>query len=690
MKRSGCFAIAVLVLVSVCVLTLTVAVIILQPSVPVKESPPTLPTQLIAADMLPAGSFLTIGGGRIHAIAYAPDGNTLATATSTGIVLYDTAEFRPRLTIATGLAAYNVLWSPDGRQIAAPGDDGLILYDAATGEEVRRLSESQPAGLGEELAWSPDGRTIAARALLMYRAHVWLWDAQTGELIAELRNRHRFPYAEGLAWSPDSRKLAVSYRYGATNASGPDPDELFIWEMGDEPRIAKQWPLPEYAAGPLEWTPDGRHLVAAGSSEIHVLDAGNGHVLATTTVDISLGNRVALSPSGRQLAVGENKERIILYEIPGLTKLDEIDVSNSDPENIAWSPDGGALAAASSFNSDIFVWSATDRALLAQIATGANWVENLAWSPDSRRLAAIAHDNRTHVYAAESGDLLFTVGESDPQMRRPQLAWSPDGRVLATSGRHEEGAGIKEITHLWSDSGVPLGALPGTLGAWSVANGRLVLLNDGQMQSWQVGPQGQPRPGGEEPLSDIGYFPSPVDGFFAQQRRTTDATDTWFDWASIIIRRAEDGAQVIELGEPGMSYVRSLAWSPDGRWLAASYDAHTDPMDYPHARLTIWSTTTWQVVRTFSPLSGSSWAISWSPDGQWVAATDAPTGFNITLYPLRDSDPILEIDGHNGAVESVAWSPDGRRIASAGYDGQVIIWDAAALLPAAATTPVNP
>ena len=126
------------------------------------------------------------------------------------------------------------------------------------------------------------------------------------------------------------------------------------------------------------------------------------------------------------------------------------------------------------------------------------------------------------------------------------------------------------------------------------------------------------------------------------------------------------------------AYVRGMAWSPDGAWLAASYD-YNCPRQC--ARLEIWDTATWQSHKTFGRLDSSSGSLSWSPDSRWIVAPDSPTGSAITLYPLDDQQPIRELDHHLGLDAVAAWSPDGRRIASTNYDGQLTIWDAAALLP---------
>ena len=66
-------------------------------------------------------------------------------------------------------------------------------------------------------------------------------------------------------------------------------------------------------------------------------------------------------------------------------------------------------------------------------------------------------------------------------------------------------------------------------------------------------------------------------------------------------------------------------------------------------------------------------ALAWSPDGSVLAVGDGP---RIWLYDA-DLKPLRALEGHTAAVRDLAWSPDGTRLASAGLDNTVRVWNPA-------------
>lgn len=67
-------------------------------------------------------------------------------------------------------------------------------------------------------------------------------------------------------------------------------------------------------------------------------------------------------------------------------------------------------------------------------------------------------------------------------------------------------------------------------------------------------------------------------------------------------------------------------------------------------------------------------ALQWSPSGKKLAA--ASVEGPITIFDA-DGAASLTLPGHNFGTTTIAWSSDGQHFASAGQDGNVILWDIA-------------
>jgi WD40 repeat protein len=83
----------------------------------------------------------------------------------------------------------------------------------------------------------------------------------------------------------------------------------------------------------------------------------------------------------------------------------------------------------------------------------------------------------------------------------------------------------------------------------------------------------------------------------------------------------------------------------------------------------------WHLTCTLSGSSGRLWAVTFAPDGSRLAA--AGEDGSIRLWDVATNRQDCWLPGHDDTVLGLAFSPDGRWLASAGADKVVMIWNAA-------------
>ena len=127
-------------------------------------------------------------------------------------------------------------------------------------------------------------------------------------------------------------------------------------------------------------------------------------------------------------------------------------------------------------------------------------------------------------------------------------------------------------------------------------------------------------------------------------------------------------------GDPSNFGVLQVAFSPDGKLLAAAYG---------DGYVRLWNPVTGQAVGTLLPadtsLGRSVFAVAFSPDGKLLATADT-AGYVRLWNPATGQAigaPLPADTGPVGGVDGVAFSPDGKLLATADVDRTMRLWNPA-------------
>lgn len=357
---------------------------------------------------------------------FSPDGTVIAAeATNMDFALIDASTHRE---IGSAIhAAWPLAFSPDGKLLAVADLSNLHGLVKLLNVATRHVTDTVSHGMDitqymPAAAFSPDGKIIA----ITEQKSVDLWDIARHRIIGS-------PIAvtaTAVAFSPNGKMLATISSSGATD----------LWDTGSHQQLGG--PLTQYISaygGVLAFSPDSTTLATADRSTVTFWDVAISRQIGATigAAIIGSGAPFAFDAGGRVLAAFTGDRTVGLWSVATRRKLGSpFQVRRGTaPIALALSPDGKILAIGMLVpGGGVQLWDvATHRQIGKRILP--SWgIKDLAFSPNGKYLA-IGVSSGAWLWDVNVGHIIgrsMTIGQSPDRII---MAFSPDGRVLATGGR---------------------------------------------------------------------------------------------------------------------------------------------------------------------------------------------------------------------------------------------------------------
>jgi WD40 repeat protein len=606
---------------------------------PTSTSAPTLEVPMPTASMSTAPAVKSVdmtklgelGIGRIHTMAWSPDGKLLAAGGYPGVNIFKSGETQPTQFLAAKSDLLVMQFSSDGRYLAGQvSNDSILLWDLQ--------SDKNPHSLKNIGCWNQGMEFTTDNEMLIADCgdRKYTWWVESGVLVDVQTQTVKDDHLSGPYTLQTTMRNVRLIRAGSGE-------------------IVKTFEIPGMAPSLARFSPDGKTL-AVWHYQYQIARTGVYYPIENSKTILQLWNIYPdRAPSLRaELATGGWHQNLMILEAF---------------QGLAFSSDSRLLATASG-DGTTQVWNVGSGQLVHTLPNGSK----IYFSPDNKYLATLDDDSAR----------IWNISSSNPQIIWEISGFNRWSYDIAFARNGQELISVTDEyykffpvtnTNLTAPSyqiklpgrrGYQLALSPdGSRMAYNTAEEILVGENSGEDPNWQV----------------LTRFPEPLtfdrdlsltfssDGSRLASYEPDDQKRVWDlkTLKSIILENPASTPRV---------FISDFLFSPDGSLLFGAQEAKT----YEPSSLYLWDAHTGKLARYWT---AQIYKYVFHPTQPFFVGADYMSGM-IRFFDLRTGDLVKELHASQ-YVQVMAFSPDGKLLVlgydSTGYgdEGRIEIRDAQTL-----------
>ncbi|MBC8114657.1 MAG: WD40 repeat domain-containing protein, partial [Candidatus Saccharimonas sp.] len=441
-----------------------------------------------------------------------------------------------------------------------------------------------------------------------------------------------------VVFSPNGKLIAT---VSVPEGDGPK-GEVYVWTVADSKPICHFEQTGRIQA--VAFSPDSS-LIAIGpdgpQAGVKLIETAKGELKQTLPGPAARANCLAWSADGKQLALGSTFDKTVRVwdvEKKKFTKAHEVELSTIWA--VAFAKDGAVLAAGTPARDrdELVVLDVTTGKPVQTLKGHKEAVEAAHFSADASVLTSACYGATVRVWNLADGTETAALKGHKRGIRA--VAMSADGKRIASANDREfklwDGEKKESLGDLGGENAGAKFLAMSPDGLWLVSTAR-----DGKATVWDVEKKSEKATLDKTPMAVAST--EVKNGDAEEKPATPPPTDA-----------------------PEPEAIQSLAYSPDGKWLAIARE---------DGRISIRTAEDGKVHRQLEAFADVASCVAFSPDSQLLAAGSFEK--TIKIWKVVSGEQVAELTGHANWVFSVAFSKDGGTLASASYDKTVRLWNVA-------------